>query len=99
MSAEATYEQVLSGLMAFDKAMQLARRIKELHAEISAPNRCGECSKWMTRMCPRERSTMSGYNDGPNCQATICREFIIKPAYAEMRKSKQVLLDQLAAQP
>lgn len=98
MSAERPYEIVMEGLMAFDLAMQRARRMRELMADLGAPNRCGECQKWMTKTCPQERSSMTGFSQGPHCNVTACREFIIKPAYVEIRNAKQAQLDALVAQ-
>jgi hypothetical protein len=34
--------------------------------------RCGDCAKWMCKTCPREKSSMTGYSQGPSADATRC---------------------------
>jgi hypothetical protein len=60
------------------RAIQLQGDINRLTAEIARlkTKQCGSCAHWMhSGDCPREKSTMRGYNDGPNCVAPACGQF------------------------
>ena len=95
MSAQQIFDTVIEGVMAFGRHQQRLHRIDELRNEVAARNRCGECQMWMTRSCPRERSTMTGYSAGPNCNGVVCGQFEIKPYVAESRAAKAAELAQL----
>lgn len=58
---------------------QKLHRMREIRKAIhEANNTCGSCNMWMTSACPREKSTMRGYNVGPSCKSTKCSQFQMK---------------------
>lgn len=52
-------------------------RIDELKCSISKiGTQCGDCSKWMTSDCPKEKN-VNGRNRGPSMSEVICDKFSI----------------------
>ena len=95
MSAQQIFDRVIEGVLALGRHQQRLRRIDELRSEVAARNRCGECLLWMTRSCPREKPTMTGYSSGPNCNGAVCGQFAMKPYVSESRAAKAAELAQL----
>jgi hypothetical protein len=58
---------------AIQRQAEIGRLSRELaHLQVKT---CGHCEMWMTRGCPREHSTMRGYNEGPHCNVLACKLF------------------------
>lgn len=52
--------------------------------------RCGSCDNWMkSSNCPKEKPTMSGYNEGPNCNTIACNIFVRKKWNADLILEKE----------
>jgi|CXWL01.1.fsa_nt_gi hypothetical protein len=74
--------------------VQLLDRARRLRQQLSMIDReCGSCQLWMTSRCPREHSTMTGYNKGPSMSAPICNLFVMS---LMSLKSQQGWRDELA---
>jgi hypothetical protein len=77
-------------------------RIRKLRARIIVIGSvCGDCDKWMkSSQCPREVSTMSGYNKGPSCGEFKCNSFVESVAATKLRDELSAELStELAATP
>jgi hypothetical protein len=63
-----------------------ARRSRILHDV--ARRTCGDCSRWMTRACVRERSGgLTGRSTGPSSEAHPCSEYAEKGSTTTRRES------------
>lgn len=62
---------------AFSDFVHKQARIGEIQRAIHK-TRCGDCKKWMCRTCPREVQGKDGFQRGPDCEATICDQYIEK---------------------
>ena len=65
-------------------AVHRADRARNLRADIAGIQRkCGSCTMWMTRTCPKERN-VNGRSQGPSMNAPICGRFTMKASSAEL---------------
>ncbi len=55
----------------FDRKRVLQHDLRQLK------NECGSCRYWMTSDCPLEKSSMTGYKQGPSMGAPICHKFVM----------------------
>lgn len=70
---------------AMSRHTQRRHRERELSASIfRAGIECGSCRYWMTRDCPREKSSITGYNQGPTARALKCGQFVMQPGATQM---------------
>lgn len=79
----------------FSSAVHDRARAAELRADI-LKRRCGDCSAWMTRGCPRERSGgMSGRSVGPSANDPTCGSFRESARSAKLREERRAELARL----
>ena len=58
---------------ALSAEVQLRHALREATEKLNKlGTRCGDCAKWMCNTCPREKSSMSGYKQGPSADAARC---------------------------
>jgi hypothetical protein len=76
----------------FSEAIHARARAAQLRADILM-QRCGDCSAWMTKSCPRERpGGMSGRSTGPSANDPICRSFRESARSAKLREERRAEL-------
>lgn len=63
-----------------DQQRTLQRKLFKLSRE------CGSCRFWMTRDCPQEVSSMTGYNKGPSMSAPICSRFVMSQGSLKIQR-------------
>lgn len=68
------------------RLVQLRDMVKE--AMNTVEPRCGLCQGWMTSTCPREGRDAKGRRTGPNCNASTCHLFEIKPWTVDLFKER-----------
>lgn len=60
----------------FSAAINKQDAINKLERQIaSVGTKCGDCSRWMRRDCPKEQN-VNGRNKGPSMSSTICDAFM-----------------------
>lgn len=69
--------------------------IRRLQVQVGKRS-CGDCTAWITRSCPREKSGgMTGRSTGPSADAHPCAAYTEKPHSATLRVKRQTRLDEL----
>ena len=77
----------------FSQHVHLLDRRRVLHDDLrKLKMECGSCSYWMTSDCPREQSSMTGYNQGPSIAAPICQKFVMARSSVLLQEKWEVEL-------
>ncbi len=80
-------DKIIAGLNTISELAQI-KADKRIADETDA-KRCGNCTRWMkSRECPREKSSMRGYSQGPSADASACTEFLLKAGVAELKAAR-----------
>lgn len=74
-----------------DRQRTLRRELRRLSSE------CGSCRWWMTRDCPAEKPSNTGYSRGPSMGAPICAKFELSSTSRTIQQQWQDELAQLKA--
>ncbi len=82
----------------FSDQVHKAYKIRELSADIRrATTECGNCTKWITSACPRERhNNTTGRKEGPSTRGAACVQFTLKPSAAKRLDERRAELNALA---
>ena len=73
--------------------------LRKLKAIVYAAPRCGDCQLWMTRRCPRETNSMSGFSRGPSCNEVVCQVFQVTAQAVWFKEQKVQELQALENAP
>lgn len=72
-----------------------ARTLKQQIADVQ--RKCGSCTMWMTRNCPKEKPNMTGYSSGPHMNYPACNIFVMEKATLDLINDWQKKLCEMNA--